>query len=467
MRQKNLLAFALIALLASPSAFAQTKGSIDEATMNQIKSSFKNTPTDKAIRNAIANCDLKSLATNEDNKNAMDTHFSIELKSKGITDQKSSGRCWLFSGLNTLRYKAIKKFNLGSFEFSQNYISFYDLLEKSNIFLERILSSAKKPMDDKTVDWLFHNVIGDGGNYTGVADLITKYGAVPQEAMHETKSSNSTSQMAKILELKLREFALQIRDEVAKGTSTAKIEKEKVGMLETIYRVLVLNLGVPPTHFTYTMYNTKNEPVETAEYTPQSFRDKFIDKEAITDYVMLMNDPSRPYYKTYQVDFDRHILEGKDWTYVNLPADDIKEMAITSLKDSTMMYFSCDVGKELDSKRGLLDTDNFDYASLIGTTFNMDKKQRIQSFASGSSHALCLMAVDLNKDGKPTKWMVENSWGADSGYNGHLIMTDKWFDEYMFRLVIKKKYASEKVLEALKLKPILLPSWDPMFKQEE
>jgi bleomycin hydrolase len=180
-----------------------------------------------------------------------------------------------------------------------------------------------------------------------------------------------------------------------------------------------------------------------------------------------MNDPTRDYYKIYEIDFDRHRYDGKNWTYVNLPINEIKEMAISSIKDSTMMYFSCDVGKFLNSDRGLLDINNYDYTSLMGTSFGMDKKQRVQSFASGSSHAMTLMAVNLDKDGKPDKWMVENSWGATNGYQGHLIMTDEWFNEYMFRLVVEKKYVPAKIMELLKQKPIRLPAWNPMFAEEE
>lgn len=238
-------------------------------------------------------------------------------------------------------------------------------------------------------------------------------------------------------------------------------------MLGTIYRMLVLNLGVPPTEFTWTEYNAQGKPVSTETYTPLSFLKKYGDENLIGNYVMLMNDPSRDYYKCYEIDYDRHRYDDKNWTYVNLPIEDIKEMAITSLKDSTMMYFSCDVGKFLNSDRGLLDVKNYDYESLMGTTFGMNKKQRIQSFASGSSHAMTLMAVDLDKNGNPTKWMVENSWGAGSGYQGHLIMTDEWFNEYMFRLVIETKYATKEVSEILKQKPIRLPAWDPMFAEEE
>ena len=184
------------------------------------------------------------------------------------------------------------------------------------------------------------------------------------------------------------------------------------------------------------------------------------------NYVMLMNDPSREFYKLYEIDYDRHVYDGKNWTYVNLPIEDIKQMAIASIKDSTMLYFSCDVGKYFDRERGYLDVDYYDYGSLFGTEFGMDKKERIQTFSSGSSHAMTLMAVDLDENGKPKKWMVENSWGQDVN-GGHLIMTDKWFDEYMFRLVVNQKYVTDKVKEVLKQTPVRLPAWDPMFADED
>ena len=216
----------------------------------------------------------------------------------------------------------------------------------------------------------------------------------------------------------------------------------------------------------YKLKDSKGNVVATEHHTPMSFLEKYGDTNLLTNYVMVMNDPSREYYKCYEIAYDRHRYDGKNWTYVNLPVEEIKEMAIASLKDSTRMYFSSDV-TQLDSKRGLLDVNNYDFGSLMGTTFGMDKKQRIQTFSSGSSHAMTLMAVDLDKAGKPKKWMVENSWGSASGYRGHLIMTDKWFDEYMFRVVAEKKYVPAKVLDILKQKPIRLPAWDPMFADEE
>lgn len=450
------------------SAQAQNaKGGINDEMMRQIKQSYQNTSSDRAIRNAIGNNDIRKLALNQDNMRGMDTHFSIKVNSKGITDQKSSGRCWLFTGLNVMRAKTIAHHNLGSFEFSQTYPFFFDQLEKANLFLQGVIDTGDKPMDDKMVEWLFHHPLSDGGTFTGVADIVSKYGLVPKDVMPETNSSENTSRMANLISLKLREQGLQLRELVAKGAKATALEKTKTDMLGDIYRMLVLNLGVPPTEFTWTEYNAQGKPVSTETYTPLSFLKKYGDENLIGNYVMLMNDPSREYYKSYEIDYDRHRYDGKNWTYVNLPIEDIKEMAITSLKDSTMMYFSCDVGKCLISDRGLLDLRNYDYGSLMGVTFGMDKKQRIQSFASGSSHAMTLMAVDLDKNGNPTKWMVENSWGADSGYQGHLIMTDEWFNEYMFRLVIETKYATKKVQEILKQKPIRLPAWDPMFAEEE
>lgn len=445
----------------------EKQGGISQDMLQQIKKSYQGTATDKALRNAISNNDIRNLALNQENRPNFDTYFSDRVLSKGISDQKSSGRCWLFTGLNVMRAKMIEKYGLGAFQFSQVYPFFWDQLEKSNLFLQGIIDTREKPLDDKMVEWLLKNPLSDGGQFTGIADIIGKYGLVPSEIMPETSNSANTSRMADLIKQKLRENALELRDMATKKAKLSDLENKKTEMLGTIYRMLVLNLGEPPTSFKWTMTNAQGKPVSTKQYTPKSFYDEYVGEDLTNNYIMLMNDPSREYYKLYEIDYDRHRYDGNNWTYVNLPIEDIKEMAIKSIKDSTMMYFSCDVGKFLNSGKGLLDVNNYDYASLFGTQFGMDKKQRIQTFASGSSHAMTLMAVDLDRNGTPKKWMVENSWGADNGYKGHLIMTDKWFNEYMFRLVVEKKYAPEKVLNILKQKPVRLPAWDPMFMNEE
>lgn len=452
----------LLLVLGVMSVSAQSNGGITGDMLEQIRKGYSDTPAEKAVRNALAGQSIATLAVNADNLAMIDTHFSDKVKTKGITNQKSSGRCWLFTGLNVLRAKMITTYDLGEFEFSQNYCSFYDLLEKSNLFLQAIIDTRSKPFDDREVDWLFQNPIGDGGQFTGVSNLITKYGVVPKEVMQETYQSNNTSEMRSILSQKLRQFGLELRD-----LKPAEASRRKVEMLTEIYGILVKCLGVPPTEFEWTRYDSKGNFVSRKTYTPKSFYDEFVGQDLENNYVMIMNDPVREYYKTYEIEYDRHVYDGDNWVYVNLPIERIKEMAIASIKDNTALYFSCDVRKYLDSEKGTLDLANMDYESLFATSLPMDKKQRIQTYASGSSHAMTLMAVDLDDSGLPRKWMVENSWGATSGYKGFLIMTDEWFNEYMFRLVVEKKYVPADVLELLNKKPQKLPAWDPMFLPEE
>lgn len=459
----------LTLLLAAPavSVMAQKAGGISAEMLQSIKQVQTNTVADRALRNALAGTSINQLAITAENPAIGDTHFSHKVPSKGITDQQQSGRCWLFTGMNVMRAKIIKKYDMGEFQFSQAYSFFYDQLEKANLFLQAVIDNADKPMDDKVVEWLFQHPLSDGGTFCGVQDVVMKYGIVPADVMPERFSANNTSRMASILSLKLREYGLTLRKAVADGEKKAAIEKRKTEMLATVYRILSLCLGEPPTEFTWTRKNAAGEPVETKTYTPQSFYKEYVGADLKNDYVMLMNDPSRPYYKTYTIDLDRHSYDGAQWTYVNLPMEEIKEMAIASIKDSTMMYYSCDVGKCYNSKTGVLSLDNYDFESLFATDFPMDKADRIRTFASASSHAMTLMAVDLDAEGKPRKWMVENSWGPASGYKGHLIMTDSWFDEYTFRLVVDKKYVPEATLKLLKQKPTLLPAWDPLFTPEQ
>ena len=463
MRKTILLA---ASLLVSVTVFAQKpagdpKGGISADMLREISSAYEGTAADKALRNALNSTQINVLAASADNLAMIDTHFSDEVKTKGRTDQKSSGRCWLFTGLNVLRSRMIEKHDLGAFTFSQNYLFFYDQLEKANLFLQGIIDTRDLPLEDRKVDWLFSNPIGDGGQFTGVSNLVMKYGVVPSDVMPETLSANNTSQMRTQLATKLREDGLRLR--AAKPADTGKMKLE---MLKEVYRMLVLCLGVPPTEFTWARYNSKGEFVSEKTYTPKGFYQEFIGEDLENNYIMVMNNPSVEYGKVYEIEYDRHVYDGQNWVYLNLPIEKIKEMAIASIKDNTALYFSCDVGKFLDRPRGIADLKNFDYESLMGVSFGMDKKERILTHASGSTHAMTLIAVDL-KDGKPVKWMVENSWGAASGWQGNIIMTDEWFNEYMFRLVVEKKYVPADVMAQMNQKPILLPAWDPMFAPEE
>lgn len=464
MNHRNLITMAA-ALLMALSAVAAPKGGISKDMLERLRRSYQNTPTDRALRNAINSVDLTTLASNADNHTPVDMAFTYRVPSRGITDQKSSGRCWLFTGLNVLRAQMMDTHKLPKLELSQNYNFFFDQLEKSNLFLQSIIDTHDLDMTDKKVEFLFKNPLSDGGQYTGISDNIMKYGVVPAEVWPETYSSNNTSRMRQLISLKLREDGLELRRMLADGSTVAQAEERKEKMLEEIYRILALTLGVPPTQFEWTRRDAAGNFIDRRTYTPQQFYKEFAGNDLKKDYVMLMNDPTRPYYKLYEIDLDRHTYDGENWRYINLPVEDIKAAAIASIKDGKMMYFSCDVGQMFDRKKGLLDIDNYAYGDLLGTTFGMDKADRIRTFASASSHAMTLVAVDVDADGKPLRWMVENSWGP--GVNdGHLIMTDRWFDEYMFRLVVDKKYVDKKILDILKQKPEMLPAWDPMFSDE-
>ena len=449
----------LVLALTGIGTAAQPKGSITPEMLTEIRKGYEGTPADKAIRNALNTTAITVLSANAENAAMIDTEFTDRVRTWGITDQKSSGRCWLFTGLNVLRAAAADKHGLGNFQFSQNYNFFYDQLEKANLFLQAVIDTRDKPIDDREVDWLFSHPIDDGGTFTGVANLVMKYGVVPASVMPESLSANSTSAMATQLKTLLRRCGLQLRETPAKVRPRdlpAWLEQQKTAMLKDVYHVLGLCLGVPPTEFEW----------KGKTYTPQSFYQELLGYDLENNYVMLMNDPSREYGKVYEIQYDRHMYDGQNWLYVNLPVDRIKEMAIASIKANKAMYFSCDVGKFLDRTRGVADLRNFDYESLLGVDLSMDKRQRVMTHASGSSHAMTLIAVDL-KDGRPRKWMVENSWGASSGFQGNIIMTDEWFNEYMFRLVVEKQFVPSDVMKMLEQQPIMLPAWDPMFLGEE
>ena len=468
MKQK--LVFLSLALCTLLPASAQTKpGGISSDMLRDIQKELKGEPLNRALVNAVAANSIDALAKNRQNAGALDTYFSVETKSQSITDQQSSGRCWMFSGFNVLRSNYTHQHGDSiQLEFSQAYLFVWDQLEKANLMLQGCVDTGSKPIDDPRVQFFFKSPIGDGGTFCGVSDLAEKYGLVPAEVMPESYSSDNTSKMRSLIASKLREYGLQLRDMAQKDRKQASIDKAKTRMLAQIYKMITMTIGEPPQTFTYAFRDKSGKAVGPAkEYTPQSFYQEVVGGPVNGTFIMAMNDPRRPYYKTYEVEYDRHSYDGHNWKYINLPMDDIEQMAIASLKDGRKLYSSYDVGKFLDRKRGYADTENFDYASLFGTTFGMDKAQRISTFDSGSTHAMTLTAVDLDEKGKARKWKVENSWGASWGQQGCLIMTDRWFREYMFRLVVDKKYVPENILQASETEPVMVMPEDPLFLPDE
>ena len=460
-----LLLLSSIMLLAQSESANRADGAITPELLQKLQQATPKAPAERALHNSIVQNGM--VLANAELMTPPDDHFTYRVPTKGITDQQRSGRCWLFTGFNVLRAQFIKDNNLGEFYFSHCYSFFWDQLEKANLFLEGILETRTLPITDRKVEWLFQHPINDGGQFTGISDNLLKYGVVPSDVMPETYSSNNTARLSSLIAKLLRQGGMELRSKAQQGATLAELRKDKETTLQAIYRLLCLNLGTPPTTFEYTLRDADGKVLSTKEYTPLSFYQEHVGVNLKDDYVMIMNDPSQPYYETYAIEYDRHAWDGKDWTYINLPMEEIKEMAIASLKEGNMMYYSCDVGKELNKESGLLTLGYDDYEAITGVPMTMTKGERIASFDSGSTHAMTLVAVDLDKSGKPTKWMVENSWGATAGHQGYLIMTDAWFDAYTFRLVVHKKYLTPRAKELQGKTPKLLPPWSPMFRAEE
>ena len=466
--KKTTLALGLCLALAA-TAGAQKQGGISASMLQQIEKSQGSTATNKALFNAVASNRIDNLAKNFSNRNTFDTHFSVETTKQSIHDQKSSGRCWMFSSFNVFRADFARHHaDSLSVEFSHDYLFFYDQLEKANLMLQGVIDNAKKPMDDVRVQFFFKNPLNDGGTFCGAADLAPKYGLVPKSVQPETFSAENTSKISSLISSKLREYGLELRKMVADGKKAQAIDARKTEMLSTVYRMLAMALGEPVKEFTYQFRNRCGEPVgEPRRYTPLEFYNETVGHKLAGTFIMVMNDPRRPYHKTYEVEYDRHVYDGTNWKYLNLPMEDIAKLAIASLKDGKKMYSSYDVGKQFDRELGYLDTENFDYASLFSTTFPMNKADRIATFDSGSTHAMTLVAVDLDKDGNPLKWKVENSWGPNNGAQGCLIMSNRWFNEYMFRLVVDKKYVPENLQKEFEQKPVMVMPEDPLFGEDD
>lgn len=452
-------------MAASMSLSAQTRGGISADMLQKIQQAQPSSVAEKALANAIASNSIDDLAKNGRALVGLDDHFSVTTPAQSIHNQKSSGRCWMFSGLNVLRSNfALAHKDGRKVEFSHAYLFFWDQLEKSNLMLQGVIDCADKPLDDPRVQFFFRHPVSDGGTFCGVADLADKYGLVPMSVMPESYSANNTSRMGRLISSKLREYGLELRKMVADKKKPAAINRRKTEMLGVIYRMLSLTLGEPVKEFAYTFRDAKGNPVgETRRFTPKEFYDVTVGHALNGSFIMVMNDPRRPYYKTYEVDFDRHVYDGHNWKYLNLPMEEVAKLAIAALKDGRKLYSSYDAGKQFDRKSGYSTLDNYDYATLFGTSFGMTKAERIATFDSGSTHAMTLSAVDLDSAGKPVKWMVENSWGADSGHKGCVIMTNDWFNEYMFRLVVDKKYVGEKLLRDYDQKPVMVMPEDPLF----
>lgn len=451
----------LFTLLCSIPIFAQQSGAITPEMLKQFRSAIQLDAKMKATINAVTANDIKKLALDRAVSIAANQYFSHKIKTEGITDQKNSGRCWLFAGLNILRPTAMTALNKKGFEFSQTYLFFFDKLEKANLFLESIIQTRMRSLDDREVEWLLKNPFPDGGQWNMVLALIDKYGVVPADVMPETESSGSTGAMNQWISTKLRKDASILRDMHAAGKSVEELGAKKMEMLGEVYRMLVVHLGVPPSSFAWRYEDKDSKVTEPVTYTPIEFYKKFVNIK-LDDYVCLYSIPSQAFGKLYQIQFDRNLYDRPNMTFANVDMKTMKELTLKSVLANDAVWFGCDVGKESDSKSGVMKLGLYDYESIYGVGLTMTKKERVLYQESIPSHAMVIVGVDL-VNGKPEKWMVENSWGSKSGSNGYFTMYDSWFEEYNYAIIVHKKYLSKELADVFKQTAIVLPPWDPMF----
>ena len=435
-------------------------------TLTNIKKyrrNFNNHPTSKISMNAATRTDVRKVAMNWDAFRDIDHTFSDKVSGEmKATSQMRSGRCWGFAGLNLLRVYLGRKYKLKNFEFSQNYFIFFDKLEKANYFLENIIETVEQSIDSRLVMHLLSSPVQDGGQWDMFVNLLKKYGTVPKIVMAESHQSSNTAQMNKLVTRKLREFALQLREASSKGKTPSELRTMKDDMMSTIYQMLCISLGTPPEKFDWSIRNKKDKFQRFTDLTPQKFYKEHVGIN-LDDFVCLINDPRSftEYNKTYTVEYLGNVSGGNIIRYLNLETDELRKYTIKSIKANDPVWFGCDVGKFFTRQFGVMDMNLFEFDRFYGTTFSMNKAQRLEYGDSVMTHAMLFTGVDL-KDKKPTKWRVENSWGTDHGEKGFDIMTDPWFDQFMYEVVIHKKHLTKKIIDMYNMEPIGLPPWDPM-----
>ena len=434
---------------------------VTKSQIEEFRKSFDSDPSATVAQNAVSNADLSTLALRRDLVQDMDFSFSTKLDDWNATNQRRSGRCWLFATLNLFRVGAMKKMNLKKFEFSQAHIHFWDKLERANHFLEAILETSDRPVDDRTIHFLLSDPIGDGGQWNMATNLIRKHGLVPMSAYPESHSSSNTRSMNTVLKDILRTTASEIRKILDDGGSNNEARRHKEGRMKDIWRVLCIHLGTPPEKFDWQWRDKDKEFHRKGTMTPLEFVDEYVEVDW-EEYICIVNDPRNEYYRTYTVDFLQNVAGGPPVVYLNVPSNEMKDITQRLLEDGTPVWMGCDVGKNMARKRGLWDAELYDLKGLYGIQFGMEKADRLRFGQTMMTHAMLFTGVDV-VDGKPRRWRVENSWGSeDSGEKGFYTMNDNWYDEHMFEIAAPKDYLTDEMKSGLKGDPIVLPAWDPM-----
>ena len=439
------------------------KKHIRERDVSHFSASFDAEPKNLLALNAVAKNGIGAVALSRAVVNRTHHTYSHLIETPEATDQKRTGRCWLFAGLNTLRLAAMNKMNLESFELSQAHLMFWDKLEKGNFFLENIIATRDEPLDGRLVMWLLAHPLPDAGQWDMFVNLVKKYGVVPKTVMPETYDSSQSMPMNAVLTAKLREYAQALREQHRRGASPGDMRQTKGEMLEEFYRMLAIHLGKPPENFLWEWRDKDKAFHRHGEITPNEFFESYVGVD-LDEMICLINAPTedKPYNRLYTVQYLGNVAGGQPVRYLNVDVETLKQATVATIVDGQAVWFGCDVGKMLEREIGILDLDVYDYELVYGTPFKLDKAGRLDYGHSRMTHAMVFTGVDLDDSGKPIRWRVENSWGTKSGDKGYLAMTDRWFDEFLYEVTVSKKYLSPELLAVLDTEPVALPPWDPM-----
>ncbi|MFT8400465.1 MAG: C1 family peptidase [Lentilactobacillus diolivorans] len=440
---------------------SETDFTLGEKDFAQLHDNFKKEPKSDVLSRIVTQNGINQAAQDPDAQVRLDPVFSVDLQTGAVTNQKQSGRCWLFSLVNTLRHKFAKKYKLKDFDLSQKYLFFWDKIERANIYYDRIIATASRPADDREVDYYLSMPDDDGGQWAMAAALVQKYGVVPVSDFPETVNTENTSAFGTVLNRKLRIDGMKLRDMVNANKSDDEINVARKQMLSEVYRIVAYSFGEPPTTVNFAYRDDDKKYHKISGLTPKEFYDQYFDTD-LDDYVVLSNSPDKAYNKVFSLPSQDNVVGGKHITFLNLPMEVLKQTTIAQLKDGETVWFGNDVLEQMDRKKGFLDSHLYRYSDLFNVDLEMDKGKRLEYHQAMVSHAMTFAGVDLDDNGKPTKWKVENSWGDKNGTKGYFTMNDDWMDDYVYEVVVHKKYLTDEQQALLKQAPIELPAWDSL-----
>ena len=437
--------------------------SLEQNFTDKLYAAYEANPKFAAMENAISHNGL--LASLEKRSAAVENTpiFSLDLTKDKVSDQKASGRCWMFAALNTFRHKMIAGFQLEDFELSQAHTFFWDKYEKSNWFLEQVIATADQELTSRKVKFLLDTPQQDGGQWDMVVSLFEKYGVVPKSVYPESISSSNSRELNQILNKLLRQDAQILRELMAEGANSSELQAKKEELLQEVFNFLAMNLGLPPRQFDFSYRDKDNHFHSESGLTPLTFYQKYVDLK-LADYVSIINAPTadKPYGRSYTVEMLGNVVGSKPVRYLNVEMDRLKELAITQMKAGETVWFGSDVGQSSNRKAGVMAEGMHDFTASMDIRLTQDKAGRLDYSESLMTHAMVLTGVDLDENGKAKKWKVENSWGEKVGNKGYFVASDAWMNEYTYQIVVRKEFLTAAELAAYEAEPLVLAPWDPM-----